>query len=119
MPMLGQKTSILSKIHYIYGTQESIGCHFYFDFSRKNNCSHAHISSKKRPFAKNHTAFMPKFCKINVQFFQKNVLSCHFFFKKHPLLSCPCLIKNVNSVKTTPIYWSICLRCFRCFASMF
>ena len=47
-------------------------------FLEKNNCSHAHISSKKRPFAKNHTAFMPKFSQ-KMSIFSKKLLLCHFF----------------------------------------
>ena len=35
---------------------------FFSDFPRKNNNSHAHILSTKRPFYKKHTFLMPIFC---------------------------------------------------------
>ena len=52
------------------------------------------------------TALMPIFCRKNVHSFRNNVLLCQFFqnFHQKPLLSCPYLIKNVNSIKTTLYY---------------
>ena len=51
--------------------------YFFPVYLKKNNCSRAHISSKKCPFAKNHNAFMPIFCHQNVHSLKTTVLSCH------------------------------------------
>ena len=51
MPILDQKTSILSKLQYYMG-QKVNRMPFFFDFSWKNDFSHAHILSKKLQFAK-------------------------------------------------------------------
>ena len=67
LPMCGQKTSILSKLHYIMSPKSQKET-IFSNLSQKNNCSHAHISSKNRPFAENYTAFVPIFCHKNVNF---------------------------------------------------
>ena len=49
--MIGQKTSILSKLHSILG-QKSHRMPFFSYFSRKNYCSYVNILSKKCSFSK-------------------------------------------------------------------
>ena len=64
---------------------------FFFDISRKNHCSHAHILSKKRPFSKKHYALMPIFCGKNVHSHENTWLSYIFFlvFLKKPPVGKP------------------------------
>ena len=58
---------------------------FFFDFSRKNHCSHAHILPKKRPFSKKHDALMPIFSQKTSILSQKHgSLMSFFFFMKTP-----------------------------------
>ena len=107
MPILDQKTSILSKLQYYMG-QKVNRMPFFFDFSWKNDFSHAHILSKKLQFAKKHIALMPIFCQKNVSSFKNTVLPYYFFqiFHKKPYAVMPkSAQKNVNSVKTTLSYW--------------
>ena len=78
MPIICQKTSILSKLHHLMGHKSRQDALFY-RFSRKIGCSHTHILSKIRLFSKKHTALKSMFCQKNVHSLKNTVLSCHFF----------------------------------------
>ena len=84
MPILGQKNVISVKTTLYYGQKKSLGCSFFQKrpFSKKTNCSHVHILSKKRIFSQKHSAHM-----------------YFFFFKfvmENPLLSCPYFVKKTS-----------------------
>ena len=63
-----------------------------------------HIST----ICRNHSTFMPKFCRKNVHFLKKAVLPCHSKKKSKKITCshapCPYLMKKCHSVKTTPNY---------------
>ena len=71
---------------------------FFPDFSRKNQCYHAHILSTKCPFSKKDSVPMLIFCKNNVQSLKNTVLLWHFFnfFLKNPIRPCPYLVKKTS-----------------------
>ena len=83
---------------------------FFFKFVMKNFLLWCTWLVKKCKFCQNYTLLWAK--KVNrmpffSDFSRKNYCSYVNFFKifiKNPLLSCPYLIKNVNSIKTTLYY---------------
>ena len=101
IPIFVQKTSNLSKLHYIKvkNSQEDA---LFSDFLRKKHFSLAHI----RPFSKNHTGLMPIYCRKNVHPLKNTMLSYHFvqiLWKNQdvmPIFGQKC----VDSVKTTLYY---------------
>ena len=66
MPIFGQKTSILSKLHNIMGQKKLIGCTFFSDFHEKID------------------APIPIFCQKNVRSQKNTMLSCLYILKKRP-----------------------------------
>ena len=106
MPKFGPKKCKFCQHYTVYGPTKSIRCRFFHDFSRKNQCSHAHILSKKRKFSKKHIALMPIFCQ-KTSILQKTRSShvIFFIFFLNPMLSCQYLVKNVNSLKSKKYYW--------------
>ena len=106
MPIFGQKNVNSVKFtHYDHKSEEDV---LFSDISRKKNCSNAHIFSKKKNVhsLKKH-CFHAHILSKKCPFFQKHCALMSIFFKifiKNPLLSCPYLIKNVNSIKTTLYY---------------
>ena len=93
MPIFGQKTSILSKLHYIM-EQKSQWDTLLFQFSWKNQCSHAHILSKI--VFKSKLLSCPYFVK-NTSILTKPEYSHVSFLKsvmKNLELSCPYLVKK-------------------------
>ena len=53
---------LVSQIDW-YSVQNWVGSPIFFNFVRKNNCSHAQILSRKCPFSKKHPTLMPIFFK--------------------------------------------------------
>ena len=76
---------------------------FFSDFSRKNNCSNAHILSKNRPFSENNLLLSPYYVKKRI-FSQKpncsHIIIIKFFIKT-PSVNAHIWSKNVNSVKNS------------------
>ena len=126
MPIFDQKTSILSKQHYIM-SQRSQQDALFFRFLTKKLSLLCPYFVKKRPFSKKHTllsCLMPIVCKKKVNSLKITILSCPYFLKKtsilskklcyyvvffkffmkNPMLSYPHLVKNVNSVKIIVYY---------------
>ena len=95
MPIICQKTSILSKLHHLMGHKSRQDALFY-RFSRKIGCSQTHILSKIRLFSKKHIALKSMYCQKNVHSLKNTVLSCHFFqaFHEKPQLSRPYLVNK-------------------------
>ena len=92
---------------------------FFSDFSRKNNCSNAHILSKNRPFSKNHLFLCPYYVKktsiltktncshiIFIKIFIKNSLRSYLYLvKKTSILSkLHILTKKVNRMSFFRIF---------------
>ena len=75
LPMCGQKTSILSKLHYIMSPKSQKET-IFSNLSQKNNCSHAHISSK------------------NVHSLKITLLSYPYFVTKTSIFSKKCAIMS-------------------------
>ena len=103
MPTFGQINVNSFNTTLYHGPKQTIRSPSFPIFHEKNNCSHAQILSKKPSFSKKHNALIPIFYPKIVHSLKNTVLSCHFFnfFMKNHLLSCPYLVKNVNSVRTT------------------
>ena len=95
MPIFDQKTSILSKQHYIM-SQISQQNALFLRFLTKKLSLLCPYFVKKRIFSKKHTALKSIFCQKNVHSLKNTVLLCHFFkiFMKKTLLSRPYLIKK-------------------------
>ena len=76
---------------------------FFSDFSRKNNCSNAHILSKNRPFSENNLLLSPYYVKKRI-FSQKpncsHIIIIKFFIKT-PSVNAHIWSKNINSVKNS------------------
>ena len=70
---------------------------FLSDFSRKNNRSHAHILSKKRPFSKKQCSHA-HICQKNVHSLKTRCshVILFKFFMKDPLLLCTRSVKNAS-----------------------
>ena len=77
-PLFGQKTSIMSKMHYNMGKKVN-GMPFFPIFYEKFTAPIPMICQKHVHSLKTHIALMPVFCRKNVQSFKNTVLSCHFF----------------------------------------
>ena len=89
---LVKKTLILLKQHSIMGLKSQQDA-LFFRFSRKNQCSHAHILSKNSPFCEKHVALMPIFCPKKTSILTKHDTLMSFFSiffekKSSALLSC-------------------------------
>ena len=82
MPIFGQKTSILLKLHYFMGIK--VGCPFCSAFPRKNHCSHANIISKIRLFSKKTHCSHAHISQKNVHSLKNTMLSCVFVSWKTP-----------------------------------
>ena len=95
MLMFDQKTTILSKQHYIM-SQRSQQDALFLRFLTKKLSLLCPYFVKKRPLSKKHTALKSIFCQKNVHSLKNTVLLCHFFkiFMKNPLLSRPYLVKK-------------------------
>ena len=65
------------KITLLFRRNKSIGCSF-FQLSRKNYCSYAHIMSKKLKFSKKHCSHTHILSK-NVYSPKNTAIPCHFF----------------------------------------
>ena len=84
MPIFDQKTSILSKQHYIMSQRSQYDALFFRFITKKSSL----LCVKKRPISKKHTALKSIFCQKNVHSLKSTVLLCHFFkifMKNHPL----------------------------------
>ena len=97
MPIFDQKTSILSKQHYIM-SQRSQQDALFLRFLTKKLSLLCPYFVKKRPLSKKHTALKSIFCQKNVHSLKNTVLLCHFFkiFMTNPLLSRPYLVKKTS-----------------------
>ena len=62
-PIFGKKTVGFVKITLYFGSKKLIGCPSFLIFSRKNNCSNAHILSKNRPFSEKNLLLWPYYVK--------------------------------------------------------
>ena len=93
MPIFDQKTTILSKQHYIMSQRSQYDA-LFFRFLTKKSSLLCKYFVKKRPFSKKHTALKTIFCQKNVHSLKNTVLLNHFFkiFMKNPLLSRPYLV---------------------------
>ena len=103
MPIFGQKTSILLKLHYFMVIKVNRML-FLFRFSTRKSLLSCPYFLKNTSILLKHTAFIPILVKKR-PFSQKHgALMCFFFFKFFMKNSC-CRAhdwsKNVNSVKTT------------------
>ena len=90
MPIFGQKTSILLKLHYFMVIKVN-RMPFLFRFFTKISLLSCQYLSKIRLFSKKHSALMPILVKKkNVHCLKNTVLSCDFFliFHEKLLLSC-------------------------------
>ena len=85
MPIFGQKTSILLKLHYFMVIKVN-RMPFLFRFFTKISLLSCQYLSKIRLFSKKHNALMPILVKKNVHCLKNTVLSCDFFlfFMKTP-----------------------------------
>ena len=80
MPIFGQKTSILLKLHYFMVIKVN-RMPFLFRFFTKISLLSCQYLSKIRLFSKKHSALMPILVKKkNVHCLKNTVLSCDFFF---------------------------------------
>ena len=106
MPIFDQKTSILSKQHYIMSQRSQYDA-LFFRFLTKKSSLLCPYFVKKRPFSKKHTALKSIFCQKNVHSLKNTVLLCHFFkiFMKNPLLSRPYLVKKRQFSQKYIIIW--------------
>ena len=106
MPIFDQKTSILSKQHYIMSQRSQYDA-LFFRFLTKKSSLLCPYFVKKRPFSKKHTALKSIFCQKNVHALKNTVLLCHFFkiFMKNPLLSRPYLVKKRQFSQKYIIIW--------------
>ena len=97
MPIFDQKTSILSKQHYIM-SQRSQQDALFLRFLTKKLSLLCPYFVKKRPFSKKHTALKSIFCQKNVHSLKNTVFLCHFFkiFMKNPLA-----VKTIFGQKTS------------------
>jgi len=86
------------QITLLFGWKKSIGCPF-FHLSLKNDCSYAHIMSKKLQFS--NIALMPIFCQ-KTSILSKTRRSHVIFFYKIDVTPIFCQ-KNVYSLKNTAI----------------
>ena len=95
MPIFDQKTSILSKQHYIMSQRSQYDA-LFFPISQGKIIAFMPIFFKKRPFSKKHAALKSRFCQKNGHSVINTVLLCHFFkfFMTNPLLSTPYLVKK-------------------------
>ena len=94
MPIFDQKTSILSKQHYIMSQRSQYDA-LFFRFLTKKSSLLCPYFVKKRPFSKKHTALKSIFCQKNVHSLKNTVLLYHFFkIFMNPLLYCPYLVKK-------------------------
>ena len=103
MPIFDQKTSILSKQHYIMSQRSQYDALFFRFITKKSSL----LCVKKRPISKKHTALKSIFCQKNVHSLKNTVLLCHFFkiFMKNPLLSRPYLVKKRQFSQKYIIIW--------------
>ena len=103
MPIFDQKTSILSKQHYIMSQRSQYDAFFFRFITKKSSL----LCVKKRPISKKHTALKSIFCQKNVHSLKNTVLLCHFFkiFMKNPLLSRPYLVKKRQFSQKYIIIW--------------
>ena len=84
MPIFDQKTSILSKQHYMMSQRSQYDALFFRFITKKSSL----LCVKKRPISKKHTALKSIFCQKNVHSLKSTELLCHFFkifMKNHPL----------------------------------
>ena len=98
-PCLVKKTSILSKLHII--TKKVNRMSFFSDISRKKFALMLIYFQKKTSIIQKNTASCPYFVE-KTSILSETLCSYVNFFKifiKNPLLSCPYLIKNINSNK--------------------
>ena len=104
MHLIGQKNVNSVKTTLYYGSKKSIGCPF-FPISHEKIIALMSIFCQKRPFSKKNSSHVPIF-QESVHSLKKRCSHVIFFifFHKNPILSCPFLVKNVNSVKTTLFY---------------
>ena len=103
MPIFDQKTTILSKQHYIMSQRSQYDALFFRFITKKSSL----LCVKKRPISKKHTALKSIFCQKNVHSLKSTVLLCHFFkiFMKNPLLSRPYLVKKRQFSQKYIIIW--------------
>ena len=104
MPIFGQKTSILLKLHYFMVIKVNRML-FLFRFSTRKSLLSCPYFLKNTSILLKHTAFIPILVKKR-PFSQKHgALMCFFFFFKFFMKNSCCRAhdwsKNVNSVKTT------------------
>ena len=101
-PIFGKKTSVCQN-YTIFWVKKVNRMPFFSDFSRKNNCSNAHILSKNRPFSENNLLLSPYYVKKRI-FSQKpncsHIIIIKFFIKT-PSVNAHIWSKNVNSVKNS------------------
>ena len=86
MPIFGEKTTNLSKLHYFMDQKSQQDAPFFRFFTKKLLLSCPYYVNK-RPFSKKHTALLAIFCQKNFHALTNTVLSCHFFqifHEKHP-----------------------------------
>ena len=85
-----------------YGPTKSIGCPFFPICHEKITALMPIFGQKNVHSLEKHTALMPIFCQKNVHSLKNTVLSCHFFFMKNSLRSCPYLVKITSILSKLP-----------------
>ena len=102
LPIFDPKNVNSVKTTLYYGPKKSIAGPFFPIFT-KNNCSHAHILSKKRAVSKKLSYSHARILSKNFNPPQKTVLSYHFFsiLNENSLLSYPYLDRKCQFGQTT------------------
>ena len=105
MPKLGQKTSILSKLHYFMGHESPQDTLFFLFFTKKllPSCPRfiKYVYSQKK-----HTVVKPIFCEKTSRSLKNTVLLSLFlkFFMNNPLLSSPYWVKKMSILLNYSIF---------------
>ena len=103
MPVFGRQTQFCEN-HTILRSKKVNRVPFFSDFSRKNRCSHAQISSKIRLFSTRSSQYLSK----KRQLSQKNCNLMSFFLKtflKNPLLTSPYSANKRQLCQKYDIFW--------------